>query len=87
MVLLHANLCTSCSQDTPTNSFLTGVTDGDGEDTRWTAHRVELALWSHHLAKKLKPELLEGGRETLSTGRKRTSEHGEESPKTKKSKQ
>ena len=63
------------------------MVDGDGEDSRWTAHRVELALWSHHFAKRLKPELLEGDRETISTGRKRTSEHSEASPKTKKSKQ
>lgn len=26
----------------------------------WSAHRVELALWTHYVASELKPELLEG---------------------------
>lgn len=49
---------------------------------RWSAHDVELALWSFHFAKKLQPELLDdegsGSEPTEPRGKKRTN-HDENS--------
>ena len=35
---------------------------------RWSAHDVELALWSFHFAKKLQPELLDNESDSSSCG-------------------
>lgn len=37
------------------------------DDRRWTAHDVELALYSFHFAKRLKPELLNTKSDTCSS--------------------
>lgn len=45
---------------------------------KWSAHDVELALWSFHFAKKLQPDLLKttnGEPNDESRGKKRTSEN------------
>lgn len=41
-----------------TNRYLLLLSVANGKT--WSAHRVELALWTHYVASELKPELLDG---------------------------
>ena len=41
-------------------------------DTVWTAHDVEIALWSYTIAKRLRPSLLEEKQVTRPNARPRT---------------
>ncbi|XP_064407107.1 uncharacterized protein LOC135351919 isoform X2 [Halichondria panicea] len=52
------------------NTICATVSPNGPDKTHWTAHDVELALWAHHLAQKLKPEILDL---TISSCRKRIS--------------